>query len=128
MSAVPGVPGGLVAVMAVVPVTVKRAGMLPNLTPVAPVKPVPVMVTGVPPDAGPETGEIPVTAGGTARPEILIIAGTCCPSIPAMTIAVPPDDGVKSVCDIPDTVPAGPGDTDPGPETTVNETGIASGT
>lgn len=36
----------------------------PKLTDVAPLKFVPVMVTEVPPVAGPDVGEIPVTAGG----------------------------------------------------------------
>ena len=37
--------------------------MVPNLTPVAPVKLVPVMVTVVPPAVVPEVGLIPVTVG-----------------------------------------------------------------
>ena len=37
--------------------------MAPNLTAVAPVKLVPVMVTDVPPEAGPDVGPIDVTVG-----------------------------------------------------------------
>jgi hypothetical protein len=39
------------------------AALLPNLTAVAPVRFVPVMVTVVVPGAGPDAGEIPVIAG-----------------------------------------------------------------
>jgi hypothetical protein len=38
----------------------------PMVTPVAPVKPVPVIVTGVPPAVEPEVGEMDVTVGGDA--------------------------------------------------------------
>ena len=40
------------------------AGDPPNITPVAPVKPVPIMVTGVPPPAGPEGVVMASTVGG----------------------------------------------------------------
>ena len=40
------------------------AGVPPKLTPVAPERPVPVMVTLVPPAAVPLAGDTPVTAGG----------------------------------------------------------------
>ena len=57
-------PAGEVALMEVAELTVKvEAGVLPNLTDVAPVRFVPVMVTAVPPAAGPELGEMPVIAG-----------------------------------------------------------------
>ncbi len=46
--------------------------MLPNLTAVAPVKPVPVIVTVVPPVVGPELGLIPVTVGGVTGLDTLI--------------------------------------------------------
>ncbi len=39
------------------------AATLPKVTAVAPVKPVPVMVTVVPPDVGPVVGEILVIVG-----------------------------------------------------------------
>jgi hypothetical protein len=53
------------AVICVSEITVKLAegAPAPNATLVAPVKPVPVMVTVVPPAIGPELGEIDVTTG-----------------------------------------------------------------
>ena len=59
------VPAGEVAVIDVAELTVKPvAGVAPNATAVAPVKPVPVMVTDVPPASGPAVGDIEVTVGG----------------------------------------------------------------
>jgi len=50
--------------MEVAELTVKPVALFaPNLTAVAPVKLVPVMVTDVPPAAGPDIGEIAVTVG-----------------------------------------------------------------
>ncbi|MEY9227935.1 hypothetical protein ABIF78_000258 [Bradyrhizobium japonicum] len=58
------VPGGDVAVIWVAELTVKPvAAVAPNVTAVAPVKLVPVIVTTVPPPAGPDVGESDVTAG-----------------------------------------------------------------
>ena len=55
---------GETAVMDVSEFTVKLlAGLEPNETVLAPVKPVPVTVIVVPPAVGPESGETPVTAG-----------------------------------------------------------------
>ena len=63
MSTVP-LPGGLVAVICVAESTVNVvAAVPPKRTPVAPVKPVPVMVTVVPPVTGPLAGKTPVTTG-----------------------------------------------------------------
>ena len=57
-------PAGLVAVICVSLSTVKtKAAVPPNETPVAPVKPVPVMVTMVTPAAGPLDGLIFDTVG-----------------------------------------------------------------
>src|SRR5205823_1380537 len=62
-SSVP-VPAGDVAVILVALLMVKEVALLlPNLTAVAPVKLVPLMVTEVPPAAGPLVGEIEVTVG-----------------------------------------------------------------
>ena len=59
-------PAGSMAVICVDELTVKEvADALPNCTAVAPVKLVPVMVTLVPPDAGPVFGLTPVTVGAT---------------------------------------------------------------
>jgi hypothetical protein len=55
---------GAVAVIDVALLTVKPvAATAPKLTAVAPVKPVPVSVTVVPPPAEPLVGESPVTVG-----------------------------------------------------------------
>jgi len=57
-------PAGDVAVIDVALLTVNEvAAVPPNFTAVAPVKLLPVMVTGVPPAAGPLFGEIEVTVG-----------------------------------------------------------------
>ncbi len=58
------VPAGEVAVIEVAELTVKvAAAVAPNATAVAPVRLVPVIVTLVPPAAGPDVGEIELTAG-----------------------------------------------------------------
>lgn len=60
-------PAGEVAVIFVALLTVNEAAAAaPNLTALAPGNPVPVIVTVVPPEAGPEAGLIDVTAGGLA--------------------------------------------------------------
>ena len=57
-------PAGAVAVICVALLTVKlAAGLPPKLTAVAPVKPVPVTVTLLPPAAPPEAGATDVTLG-----------------------------------------------------------------
>lgn len=56
---------GDAAVMDVGEFTVKLVASIdPKATAVAPVNPVPVMATDVPPAIGPEAGESPVTTGG----------------------------------------------------------------
>ncbi len=57
------VPAGLVATICVAVSPMIVAATLPNSTAVAPDRFVPVIVTDVPPAAGPELGLIPVTAG-----------------------------------------------------------------
>jgi len=66
--AVPAEPAGVVAVIEVALTTVTLvAAAPPMVTPVAPVKLVPVIVTFVPPNVEPELGLIPLTVGrGTA--------------------------------------------------------------
>ena len=62
--AMPAVPNGVVAVMDVsLTETILVAAAPPIVTPVTPVKPVPVIVTLVPPKVGPVAGEIVVTVG-----------------------------------------------------------------
>jgi hypothetical protein len=63
-STVPAEPAGAVAVIDVSLTNVyDDAAVLPNITPVTPVKPLPEMVTDVPPAAVPVVGEMPVTVG-----------------------------------------------------------------
>jgi hypothetical protein len=69
MSTVP-VPAGAVALIEVAEVTLKVvAGVAPNATALAPVKPVPVIVTTVPPASGPWAGDTADTVGGPAGVE-----------------------------------------------------------
>ena len=65
-SMVPAPAAGEVAVIEVVELTVTPvAGVPPKLTVLAPtINPVPMIVTLVPPPAGPDVGEIDVTVGG----------------------------------------------------------------
>jgi hypothetical protein len=61
----PAACAGETAVISVEDTTVKLvAATAPKATLVAPVNPVPVMVTVVPPAVVPEVGEMEVTAGG----------------------------------------------------------------
>ena len=61
---VPTDPDGVVAVIDVLLMTVKVVARVPpNVTAVAPVKPVPVIDSTVLPVSGPLTGETPVTVG-----------------------------------------------------------------
>ena len=63
----PAVPGGAVAVMEPAEFTVNvLAGIPPKLTVLAPVNDAPVMVTTVPPAAGPLAGATPLTVGAAA--------------------------------------------------------------
>ena len=61
-----GGAGGGVAVIDVSSTNAKVASVAPNFTAVAPVKPLPVMVTEVPPAAGPWVGLREVTVGASA--------------------------------------------------------------
>jgi hypothetical protein len=63
-------PGGATAVITVSVLLVMLAGADPNTT-VAPVKFMPVIVTVVPPAAGPDVGLIDVTVGGGGLPPML---------------------------------------------------------
>jgi hypothetical protein len=57
-------PGGLVTVICVAESAVIVPAVPPKLTPVAPARPIPEIVTGVSPVLYPLDGEIPITAGG----------------------------------------------------------------
>jgi hypothetical protein len=61
------VPAGLTVEMDVALTTVKLAAVVPKSTAVTPVKPVPVIVTGVAPAAGPKAGLKLVTVVGVIR-------------------------------------------------------------
>ena len=62
-STVPAVPAGAVAAMVVAVSVLMVADVVPNLTAVALVRLVPVIVTLVPAASGPEDGLTPVTVG-----------------------------------------------------------------
>jgi hypothetical protein len=94
------VPAGLVAMICVAEVTVKLlAATVPKSTSVAPVNPVPVIVTDVPPDVDPDLGLMPVTAGGATYvnwsadevaevpPGVTTVTSTV-PAVPAGLVAV----------------------------------------
>ena len=69
------------AMILVVPVTRKVvADVVPNFTAVVPAKPVPVIVTVVPPDVGPEVGVNPVMARAVVPTKVKL----------AVEVAVPP--------------------------------------
>jgi hypothetical protein len=63
MSRVPADCAGATATISVLDFSANIADTEPNRTVVAPVNPVPVMVTEVPPALGPDDGEIFVTFG-----------------------------------------------------------------
>ena len=68
------------------------AGTDPKRTLVAPVNPVPFMVTDVPPVLGPELGESEVTAGSGPAADVNRSAGTNAlvpPGVVTMTLCVP---------------------------------------
>ena len=93
-SAMPA-PAGEVAVICVGLTTEKlAAGVAPKLTALAPVKSVPVIVTLVPPAAGPDDGLTPVTVGGGTNvnrsaelvalvPPGVVTLTSCAPALPA---------------------------------------------
>ena len=67
MLADPAVPAGVIVVISVSLTTVRLvATVLPKVTAVAPVKPVPMMVTAVPPAVVPDVGEMLVNVGAEA--------------------------------------------------------------
>ena len=63
MSRVPAACAGATATIFVLDFNENTADTEPNRTVVAPVNPVPVIVTDVPPAFGPDVGEIAVTFG-----------------------------------------------------------------
>ncbi|HET6963194.1 MAG TPA: hypothetical protein VFH58_00375 [Acidimicrobiales bacterium] len=79
-STVPAAPAGEVAVTRVESTAMTSvAGLAPKLTPVAPVRLVPVIVTDVPPALGPDEGLTPVTVGG----QLIVMDG-----VPVLSVAI----------------------------------------
>jgi hypothetical protein len=75
--AVLAVPAGVIAVISVSLTTEKLvAAAPPMVTEVAPVKPLPVIVTDVPPVIGPVAGEMPVKIGVGGAAVVGIVVGT----------------------------------------------------
>lgn len=69
------VPAGAVAVSEVSELTVNVfAAVVPNMTDVAPVKPLPRRLTTVPPESGPELGEIPETVVSYVNLSAMLVA------------------------------------------------------
>lgn len=98
MSTVPS-PEGLVAVIWVSESTEYAAVAVPNVTAVAPVKLAPVMVTAVPPETEPASGEMAVTTGaGTAKVNWSAGDAEEVPAVVTVTSTVPaPSAGVVAV-------------------------------
>jgi hypothetical protein len=64
------------------------AATAPNFTAVAPVKPVPVMVTELPPEVGPELGLTPVTVGSGGGLKVNWSAGAFATEVPPGAVTV----------------------------------------
>ncbi len=70
----------VLATILVLPVTWKVvAGVVPNLTDVAPLKLVPVMVTVVPPAIGPPVGVKPVMVGAVGATNVKLVVEVAVP-------------------------------------------------
>ena len=95
-------PAGEVAVIDVALLTVNEvAAVPPNRTAVAPVKLLPVMVTGVPPAAGPLFGEIDVTDGAARKVNwSAALAALVPPEFVTVTSTVPLPAGEVAVIDV----------------------------
>ena len=72
------------------------AAVLPNFTAVAPVKLVPVMVTLVPPVAGPEVGTRPVTVGAATKVKVPTEVPVP-PTVVTLTVTAPVPAGETAV-------------------------------
>ena len=110
---VPAVPAGLTAVIDVALFTVKLvAGVEPKSTAVAPVNPVPVIDTDVPPLFSPLDGLIAVTVGACAGVSTYAVTGkfaVCVAVVPKIPSAVahplPPSLAVRSTRPVEVSVP-----------------------
>ena len=113
MSTVPTDPAGDVAVICDAPLTLYDvAALVPNMTLLAPIKPVPVIVTGVPPEVLPVDGDIAVTVGAyvnwssglVGEDPAVVVTITSTTPVPAGDVAVI-DDALFRVYDVAATVP-----------------------
>ena len=85
----PGACAGVVAIMVVLVTAVTVAAVPPNVT-VAPVrKPVPAIVTGVPPACVPLFGVTEVIAGGATKVKPLLTLADCPSRLVTTTVAGP---------------------------------------
>jgi hypothetical protein len=106
MSTRPAPSAGEVAVMEVVLLTVKPVAVVPNFTAVTPIKLVPVIVTDVPPAAGPCVGLTAVTVGADtyvnwSAADVALVP----PSAVTVTSTIPvPAGDVAVICVTPFTV------------------------
>jgi hypothetical protein len=75
-------------------------GVVPNFTTVAPVKPVPVMVTGVPPVVGPELGLTAVTVGTGGGLNVNWSAGAFTTEVPPGVVTVTSTVAAASAGDV----------------------------
>ena len=98
------VPAGLSAVIVVSLTTVTFvAAVVPKSTAVAPVKLVPVIVTRVPPAAGPLVGLRPVTTGAAATVYVNSSAGETAdvpPGVVTVTFTTPVPAGLSAVIEV----------------------------
>jgi hypothetical protein len=97
----PAAPPGLVAEIDVALLTAKlAAATAPKLTAVAPLRFVPVMVTDVPPAAGPELGTTDVTVGAGGGvwndPWSFVLVALVPPGVVTVTSTVPLPDGLTA--------------------------------
>jgi hypothetical protein len=99
-STVPAVPGGLVVNRELSPEAYALINDEPNMTPVADAKPLPKIMTCVPPAVVPELGLIPSTTGTAGLVYVNLSAGPMGldPPGPTMTTSTVPAglDGVKT--------------------------------
>ena len=106
MSTVP-LPGGLVAVTCVPESAVTVPGVPPKLTPVAPERPVPLMVTLGPARGDPLAGDTPVTAGGAAAVVYVKWSAAVAAEVPTGVVTlmstVPAPAGLVTVICVPES-------------------------
>jgi hypothetical protein len=100
ISTIPAEPAGELAMISVAELTAKTTLVLPNLTALAPVKLVPVIVTVVPPTVGPLFGETRLTVGGGVYVYWLsALVALVPPGFVTVTLTVPlPAGAVAVIC------------------------------